>query len=404
MATPPLLKILFLTYEYPHSSREAVVSGEVKNPYSLIREMIGRGHEVTVISVPFLSQNPSTVRRRDDADGAAAVFDVPEGKGVAVVRYLWRAYRVARFLRKNISSAFDVIHAEAPALALGVLWASRSNKGLRNVPLVTTGHGTNLPEADADAKVNLRQRLRIANARLVLPVDRKAFQQSNVVISVSEFQRRELAALYGVPAEKIAVIHNGIDVRRYRAGIRTSSSFGPRLLFVGRLVPKKGVQHLLRALPLIRQSHPGTKLDIVGGSPIFDTYGDVLRQFAAQEGVAEFVTWHSSVPEDELPNHYASADVAIFPSEGYESLPTVILEAMAAGVPVVATRLWGTPEALGDSHPGLVPEGDVAALAQAVVKFLDSPHLRSEIIDTQRRRVDAFDIAVVADLHEKVYR
>jgi glycosyltransferase involved in cell wall biosynthesis len=401
------LSICMLTYEYPVSIDEAVVSGEVKNPFSLAQGLIANGHRLTVVNVPFLTKVPDVRGLRDDR--LTPTYDVPEGRSTAVIRYALRTRNVERFLRNQTLPRFDVIHAQAPALAGSVVLARRRNQLLSGVRLVTTGHGTNLPEADADAKVSLRQRARIANARLVLPIDRWAFKASDAVVSVSSFQREELERLYGVPKKKIAVIYNGVDLERYTPDVLPSArpelniGEGPLILFVGRLVPKKGLQHLFAALPAIIERVPNVRCAVVGGSPAFDSYSKQLHEFARSHGVDGRIQWLSSVPETELPSIYASATVCAFPSEGYESLPTVALEAMASGKPVVATRSWGTPEALGDDHPGLIEESDPAALASSLIRMLTEARTRDRAVAEQNQRLGSFALKKTVADHEALY-
>lgn len=399
------LRIGMLAYEFPSTIDEAVVSGEVKNPYSLARGLQERGHEVTIYNVPFLTRDVARPTRRKSAE--FEIWDLPEGRAAGVVRYGWRSLNVARFLLASKTPAFDVVHAQAPALAAGVLLARRRQSALRDTRLVTTGHGTNLPEADADGTASLRQRLRVRNARLVVPIDRFGFRGSDAVVSVSHFQRDEMERLYGVDSDKIAIIHNGIDLERYNSAAQPTTRIqagpGPTLLFVGRLTPKKGLQHLLAALPEVRKRLPDARLVVVGGSPIFDFYGAELRALARTLNLDGCVEWHMSVSERELPGFYAAADLCVFPSEGYESLPTVALEAMAVGVPVVTTRSWGTPEATGDDHPGLIEEGRPEIIAETVVRLLTSDDLRTSALTAQNERIGSFSLDNCVRLHEETY-
>ncbi len=400
------LSICMLTYEFPDSLDSAVVSGEVKNPYHLARGLVRNGHRVTIVSVPALSRNVQRAGPRNDCE--FPTHDVPEGRLVALPRYALRVRNVAKYLpRVPGIGGFDVVHAQAPALAAAALSARRRGVLAPGTPIVTTGHGTNLLEADADGSFNLRQRLRIVNARGILLIDRAAFRASDGVVSVSEFQKTELAELYGVPNDRIHIVHNGIDLEHYRPSAPASStdpSASPVILFVGRLVPKKGLQYLIRAFGAIAERHPGARCVVIGGSASFDTYGGSLRALASECGVADRITWLSEVPESELPEHFRRADVCAFPSEGYESLPTVVLEAMACGVPVVATRAWGTPEALGDDHPGLTPESDPTAVADAVLRLLDDVETRDRVVAEQAQRVSAFDLRTTVTYHERIYR
>ena len=157
---------------------------------------------------------------------------------------------------------------------------------------------------------------------------------------------------------------------RYRLGDR------PVVVCLSRLVPRKGQDMLIRALPAIRQRVSDAALVIVGGGP----YGDSLRRLAHDFGVSEHVVFTDAVPGDELPAHHAMADVFAMPCRtrgaglDVEGLGIVYLEASASGVPVVAGRSGGAPETVLDDETGLVVDGwDVGAIAATVSDLLADP-------------------------------
>jgi phosphatidylinositol alpha-1,6-mannosyltransferase len=145
---------------------------------------------------------------------------------------------------------------------------------------------------------------------------------------------------------------------------------------LSRLVPRKGQDMLIRALPAIRERIDGAALVIVGGGP----YRTTLHRMAHEFGVGEHVVFTDGVPGDELPAHHAMADVFAMPCRtrgaglDVEGLGIVYLEASACGVPVVAGRSGGAPESVVDGETGLVVDGwDVGAIAAAVGDVLADP-------------------------------
>ena len=404
------MKICLLTYEYPRSSSEAIVSGEVKNSYYLCRGLASAGHDLTVVSVPFLTRRPK--RPHERRQGGETVFDVPEGRGRSALRYVLRIRNVAEFFATTLrDTRFDVVHAESPALAAGAARGMKAAGGRGGTPIVTTAHGTYLPEALADRDGSrLRYLARSCSNRLTRRIDQRAFRASDVTIAASEYQRAELEELYGVDPASLVVIHNGVDIDLYRPDGPRSGLIGgagrseePTILFVGRLVPKKGLQHLISAFPRVLAKAPRARCVVVGGSKAFDTFGRSLRILAESAGVSDRVAWLRDVPEPEMPALYRSADVAVFPSVGYESLPTVVLEAMACGTPVVATNGWAIPEALGPAHPGLAAEADPESIADRVLALLSDPSLRERARAIQLERVRAFSLDRVVARHEELY-
>jgi len=163
-----------------------------------------------------------------------------------------------------------------------------------------------------------------------------------------------------------------------RAELRARYGLGERpvVLCLSRLVPRKGQDVLIRALPAIRERVDGAVLVIVGGGP----YRSTLHQLAHELGVADDVVFTDGVPSDELPAHHAMADVFAMPCRtrgaglDVEGLGIVYLEASACGVPVVAGRSGGAPESVVDGETGLVVDGeDVGAVATAVGDLLADP-------------------------------
>jgi glycogen(starch) synthase len=407
----PQLSICMLTYELPASLDEPAVSGQANNPFYLVRGLHAAGHDLTVASVPSNTRAVSSTRFRVGSE--PPTYDVPDGRSRALPRYLLRILGMTRFLRGIARGRkFDVIHAQHPALTAAALLARRSTDRLHDVPIVSTGHGTSLPEADADGFVSVRQSLRVANSRLLLPIDRFAFDHSDAVISVSQFQCDELTRLYHVPPARMSVIYNGVDRTRYRPEAPPATDIpglpqdaSPLILFVGRLAPKKGLQYLIRAFPEILKAFPQAHCLVVGGTPAYDSYGAVLKGMIRDLDLSSHFTWiEDGVPEVDLPNVYTRADICVFPSENYESLPTVIFEAMACGIPVVTTNRWGSPEALGAKHPGLVPEADTDAIVRAVVSIFGDSARYADVRRQQFERIGQFELAATVAQHEALYR
>jgi glycosyltransferase involved in cell wall biosynthesis len=177
----------------------------------------------------------------------------------------------------------------------------------------------------------------------------------------------------GVPPAKLVVVRNGIrhrEPRRGRAAVRSGLGLGARdrvVLTVGRLAEQKGHRSLCRAVPAILERVPNARFLWAGDGPL---EGE-LRALACRLGVDETVRFLGR--RDDVPDLLGAADLFVLPSL-FEGLPLAVLEAMAAGLPVVATRAGGTAEVVDDGVTGhLVPAGDVAALADAVADLLRHP-------------------------------
>jgi phosphatidyl-myo-inositol dimannoside synthase len=235
----------------------------------------------------------------------------------------------------------------------------------------------------------------------MLPAARTALRRigtgTDVVTYVSRYTRRRFASAFG-PDAALEHLPPGVDTERFvpdavaRAELRGRYRLGERpvVVCVSRLVPRKGQDMLIRAMPAIRQRVPGTALVIVGGGP----YLTPLRRLAHSFGVAEHVVFTEGVPGDELPGHHALADVFAMPCRtrgaglDVEGLGIVFLEASAAGVPVVAGRSGGAPETVRDGETGVVVDGwDVGAIAASVSDLLADPDRAARMGEAGRRWV-----------------
>jgi phosphatidylinositol alpha-1,6-mannosyltransferase len=235
----------------------------------------------------------------------------------------------------------------------------------------------------------------------MLPLARTALRRigndTDVVTFISHYTRDRFASAFG-PRAALEHLAPGVDTDRFepnsvaRAELRARYQLGDRpvVLCLSRLVPRKGQDMLIRALPAIRQRIDGAALVIVGGGP----YRNTLHQLAHQFGVAEHVVFTDGVPGDELPAHHAMADVFAMPCRtrgaglDVEGLGIVYLEASATGVPVVAGRSGGAPESVIDGETGLVVDGwDVGAIAAAVGDLLADPNRAARMGAAGRRWV-----------------
>ncbi len=235
----------------------------------------------------------------------------------------------------------------------------------------------------------------------MLPVARAALrrigQDSDVITYISRYTRDRFASAFG-PATALEHVPPGVDAERFRpdaaarADLRTRYRLGERPVIVclSRLVPRKGQDMLIRALPAIRSRVDGVALVIVGGGP----YLRALRGLARGVGVDEHVTFTEGVASAELPAHYAMADVFAMPCRtrgaglDVEGLGIVYLEASATGVPVVAGRSGGAPETVQHDRTGLVVDGrSTDQIANAVSRILSDPDRAARMGAAGRRWV-----------------
>lgn len=207
--------------------------------------------------------------------------------------------------------------------------------------------------------------------RAYFALERLAVRGADCVVVVSHDMARKVSS-QGVPPEKIQVIQNaclGLEEDAPPWG----DDAPPVVGVVGRLSPEKGVDVALRAHRLVTRRLPDARLLIAGEGP---RRGELERQ-AEQLGIGASISWLGY--REPIADVYRQLAVLLIPSRS-EGLPNVALEAMALGVPVVATSVGGLPEVVKDGESGyLAPEGDAAALAAKVLCVLESPRLRRRL-------------------------
>lgn len=299
----------------------------------------------------------------------------------------WRAYlRILNGFERSFSP--DLIHAHLayPDGRAAVEYGARLG-----LPVVISVHGHDVREIP-DA--NPRWRSLVA----------EALTRADAVVASSRDVRERVLGL-GVDERKVWDIPQGVDCARFTLpSERRAGANGWRLLYAGRFDPKKGLGVLLDALHLLRQHRRDISLKLVGASAD-GGMGDVFRQQVARLDMGDCVEFCEAVPWAKMPDIMAEPDVFVLPSF-YDSFGIVLIEAMACGVPVVATRCGGPEELVDDATGRLAQVGDASSLAAAIEEVLS----RYEDFDPVelRRRAEAFDYRQIAartlELYENVLK
>jgi phosphatidylinositol alpha-mannosyltransferase len=271
----------------------------------------------------------------------------------------------------------DVVHVHEPFSPSTGMFAALA----ATVPVVATFH------AYADRSFALA-----AFAPFLKRVWRRLSVRLAVSNAAAEFAGRHFQGT-------VRVVPNGLDVRQFQDAEPARLTGAPRLLFVGRLEPRKGFRFAVRAFGILADEFPGAILVVAGDGP---------ERRAVQElppAVSERVVMLGAVSQPDLPHYHAAVDVFLAPNTGGESFGIVLLEAMAAGLPVVASDIPGYREVVRHEVEGLlVPPRDPAALAAAVRRLLTDPDLAHRLGDAGRSRAERFAWPVVAEEIEGAYR
>ena len=381
------MKILMLTWEYP----PIIVGGIARVVHDLSKRLIKDGHEVTVVTY------------RDNAD----VPEYENDKGVNVYRvdnYMihpnnfidWIMQLNFNMLSKateiiNKEGGFDVIHAHDWL----VTYAAKSLKNAYDIPIVATIHAT---EAGRNSGIHDETQRYINDTEWLL-----TYEATEVIVN-SNYMKNEIQRLFGLPFDKINVIPNGINLSNF-TGIERDYDFRRQyamdnekiILYVGRLVYEKGVQHLIAAMPKILSNYNDAKLIIAGRGGMMDE----LRAEASNLGLNDKIYFTGYLNSKQVQKMYKCADVAVFPST-YEPFGIVALEAMLAGVPTVVSDVGGLDEIVTHGVDGMKSyAGNANSIADSVTALLYDHQLATNVSKKAKQKVkDQFNWEKIAqDTH-----
>jgi glycosyltransferase involved in cell wall biosynthesis len=292
-----------------------------------------------------------------------------------------RAWSLARERR------YDIVHVHWPMPMVLLGWAAQRGHAM---PMVTTFYGIEL---------------RWVQSRLPFLkwLVRRAARTSSQAVAISSYTARELRKFTDVPIE---VIPYTAEFPAPSSSADTASVTDQSILFVGRLIERKGVHHLIRALGVVRERTPA-RLVIIGDGP----ERAHLEKLARGAGVAEHVDFRGRVSDEQLRQAYATAKVFVLPSvldarQDTEGLGVVLLEAMNYSVPVVASDIGGIPDIVQHERTGLlVPPGDETALAAALTRLLTDRVLSNTLGTAGLRALrESFSWERIVERWEAVYR
>ncbi|NYI05031.1 glycosyltransferase family 4 protein [Allostreptomyces psammosilenae] len=336
----------------------------------LAEHLIAGGHDISVLA-PAADDTPLP----DYVVPAGRAVPVPYNGSVARLRFgPWSAARVRSWIRRG---SFDVLHIHEPAtpsLSLLACWAASG-------PIVGTFHTS-----------NPRSRAMVA----AYPILQPALEKISARIAVSEYARRTLVEHLGGDA---VVIPNGVDVSFFASaepepawlGRSRGGTGGPTIGFIGRIdEPRKGLPVLLEALPAILRAFPDARLLVAGRGDA----DDAVRALPA--AVRERVEFLGMVSDRDKARLLRSVDLYMAPNTGGESFGIILVEAMSAGAPVLASDLDAFRQVLGGGSAGeLFTNEDPGALAAAAVRLLGDHARLTALGEAASRHVRRFDWSTV---------
>jgi phosphatidylinositol alpha-mannosyltransferase len=351
----------------------AYPGGVTEHVANLAEQFRASHHEVHIIAPSSDDETEPTATGDAMVHRIGRVVSIPANGSVARITLSLRSYLQAKRLLQE--QQFDLIHLHEPMMpALPITVLRHSN---------TTNVGTfhayrNTPLAYFYGK----------------PIVRPFFRKLHGHIAVSTAARDFVGEYF--PAD-YRIIPNGIDFARFNTPYPPLPQFAddrPTVLFVGRLEKRKGLRFLLRAWPSVLERHPRARLVVVGRGRPLEGY----RRFADRQGwSADDVVFAGYVASEDLPRYYQACDVFCAPNTGQESFGIVLLEAMAAGAPIVASNIPGYRDVVSDGEQGLlVPPQDAQAIAAALCRLLDNRELRESMRRAGQTKAQLYDWPRVA--------
>ena len=366
------MKILMLTWEYP----PRIVGGIARVVNDLSKRLIKDVHEVTVVTY---------------REGDAPYYELD--KGVKVYRVDNFMIRPNNFIdwvmQMNFNMVakaseiiqkegkFDVIHAHDWLVA----YAPKTLKHSFNIPIISTIHAT---EAGRNSGIRDEQQKYINDSEWML-----TYESTEVIVN-SNYMKNELQRLFGLPFEKINVVPNGVNLLSF-SGIDRDYEFRRRyamdnekiILFMGRLVYEKGVQHLIAAMPKILEHYHDAKLVIAGKGGMMDE----LKQEADALGLGAKVYFAGYMNGKDVQRMYKAADISVFPST-YEPFGIVALEAMLAERPVVVSDAGGLNEIVQHKENGMKCYcGNPNSIADSILELLFDQQLCANVVKKAKAKV-----------------
>lgn len=365
------MRILMLSWEYP----PRIIGGISRVVYDLAQNLGKYGNDVHVLTCwePGTKEleidNYVTVHR-------VHVYNNPSSNFVEWVMQLNFAMLEYAIGLVN-TMKFNIIHGHDWLVA----YAAKVIRKSFSIPLITTIHAT---EHGRNCGIHNDMQ------RTINSVEKWLVNESDRLVVNSLYMRDELSSIFEVSGDKIKIISNGVDLKKFD-GVEKDMSFrlnyaAPNekiVFFVGRLVNEKGVQVLLNAIPKILANYNDVKFVVAGKGPCLNS----LIELSQRLNITNRVYFTGFVSEEVLLKLYKCSDVAVFPSL-YEPFGIVALEGMVAGIPVVVSDVGGLREIVNHKEDGMkFYNGNSNSLADCIIELLKDNELSKKVKDVALEKV-----------------
>ncbi len=346
-----------------------------------LSKFLARKHEVHIFTTKLNRDTPS----------------VEEVEGVIVHRFftpkiIWNINPVFFILRNLWNESFDVVHVHSHLYFTSIQAAI--TRIFRKNPLIMHIHGgLGLPPMRNTSFFQLCTKTfydKIISSNL--------FRLSDLIASVCKRDLNILGKQYNIPARKLIHIPNAIDTNLFnrRKQVKKGENDGQKIVFVGDMEPWKGPEYIISAYRILKNSGIDAELLMIGDGS--------LRPFLQKISKGDGITFTGQLPHNKVVEILSEADIFVLPSL-WEGAPTVILEAMASGIPVIATTVGGIPELIQDGKTGiLVSPRSSVKIAHALKHLIEEPEFGQYLAKNAQIKVnERNNFQNIADITEKIY-
>ncbi len=392
-----MVKVCFISPEYLPLS-----GGTGAYVYYLSKELMKHGNSAYIVTGYDISRDVKVNQQH-------YVFFLKTLRAPIIKSFLFAASASRKL--NNIRGGFsvDIMHVNLPLVPS---FAVPSGFG---ETLISTVHSTWKGEAEAIrgepySRLNSNEKFMVSFNWFLRIFEEKMLEHSNKIIAVSDFTRRELLQYYKVKEDKIRVIHNGVDVDKFKPAtdkLKAKAELGfntedKAILSVGRLYARKGLFTLIESMALVARKFRNAKFIIAGKG--LSNEMKKLVSYATKLGVKDNMVFTGYFPDKKLPLLYQAADIFAF-STFYENLPFAVLEALSTGLPVVTTNVGGIPEIIESGRNGfLVQPFNSKELSARILYLLEHPTEASEMGFLARKTIlGRFDWRLIVKKVLKVY-
>jgi glycosyltransferase involved in cell wall biosynthesis len=392
-----MTKVCFISPEYLPLS-----GGTGAYVYYLSNELMKHGYSVCIVT-GYSQAGDIRVNEK------LSVFFLRTSKTPIVKSFMFAGSSLRKLNSVRDTVNVDITHANLPLVPN---FAVPPNFGKT---LISTVHSTWKGEAEAIrgepySRLNSNEKFMVSFNWFLRIFEENMLKRSNKIIAVSDFTRRELHQYYKVREDKIRVIHNGVDTKKFQPAsdkrkAKQELGFNPddtAILSVGRLYARKGLFTLIESMPAVVRKFSRAKFIISGRGQ-----SDEMKKLVAHAqklGVIDNIVFTGYYPDRKLPRLYQAADVFAF-STFYENLPFAVLEALSTGLPVVTTNVGGIPEMIDDGRNGfLVEPFNSHELSDRILYYLEHPSAAAEMALMARKVIEErFDWRIIVKKVLAVY-